>query len=318
MSMQDIKILGVPFSYGQEKEGVKLAPDYFRKSGLCSMLNEITMTTDLGNLDLEIANMDLDLNGIKKEYQSSIASYQLSNALEKLTLEDSFLLNIGGDHGLGLGVLHGLLYHRPNMVVVWADAHGDINTPTSSPSGNFHGMPLSFILNGAQNIETFSWLKRTLPANKLILFGPRSLDEGELTIIKSLNIQYYSSNQINDKGAATIIKDAIRLADPLGVCPIHLSLDVDFFDAEDIISTGTREAAGPAYNEVFSMGKALAETGRLKSMDVVELNPLIGTTQEVDATFEVAIDFIKLTLMECFKKKSILLKYVGTQINGQI
>ncbi len=247
MPMQDIKVLGIPFYYGQEKTGVQLAPENFRSMGLMRMLNKISSTSDMGDLNLNIPNRHSDSNGIKKEHQASLASYRISSSIERMDISDSFLLNIGGDHGLGLGVLHGLLHHRPDMVVVWADAHADINTPTTSPSGNFHGMPLSFILNGAQNIDTFTWLKRNLPPHKLILFGPRSLDEGEMKIIRELKIQYYSSDLINQSGAKVLIKQAIQIADPLGTCPIHLSLDVDFFDANDIVSTGTHGPYRPSF-----------------------------------------------------------------------
>lgn len=301
MLTRNIKLLGIPFTYGQDKSGVRLAADVLRKYGLVDMLNELAPTKDLGDLGLNVPKSDLAYNGIKNEVESAIASQRISKFIEREDLEESFLLNIGGDHGMGLGVLHGLLHQRPDMVVIWADAHGDINTPESSPSGNFHGMPLSFLLEGAQNREVFEWLSHRLPANKLILFGPRSLDAREKEIIEKLSIQYYSSEEINRRGSSEIIKQALAKADPEGKCPIHLSLDIDFFDSEDVISTGTRESQGPEFEEVFFMGRALSETGRLCSMDIVELNPEIGTWIDVDATFQTAIDFVRYTLNGCFR-----------------
>jgi arginase len=220
-------------------------------------------------------------------------------------LSDSFLLNIGGDHGMGLGTVHGMLEHDPETIVVWADAHGDINTPSTSPSGNFHGMPLSFLLNADK--QTFPWLRHKLAPNKIILFGPRSLDEGELRTIRELSIQYFSSDEINRWGAKALLSEALKLADPLGSSPIHLSLDVDLFDPQDIRSTGTVEDAGPMLPEVFSMGKVLASTGRLRSMDVVELNPEIGSEAEVSQTFGLAMTFVECvvsTVMEIAKHDS--------------
>ncbi|HXH30324.1 MAG TPA: arginase family protein [Bacteriovoracaceae bacterium] len=302
--MRGIKLLGLPFFYGQPNPGVRLAPEYLRRSGLVRVLEKIARTKDLGDLNLDIAPRGQDLGGIKKEHQSALANFRISNFIEKEALADDFLLNVGGDHGLGLGVLHGLLHQRPNMVVVWADAHGDINTPESSSSGNFHGMPLSFILNGAQNLNTFSWLRRKLSPSKLIFMGPRSLDPYEREILRSLKIQYYSSQEINQWGSRDILKDALRLADPHGTCPIHLSLDVDLFDPGDVVSTGTVEGRGPKMREVFSMGRVLGESGRLRSMDVVELNTEIGSCPQVDATFQVALDFIKCTLKECFRNQN--------------
>lgn len=299
--MQNIKLLGIPFHFGQRRPGVKFAPEVLRKFGLLQNLEAIAPVKDCGNLIFNPLTTENKTSVILNEEQSSLYNWQISEAIENENLEQSFLFNLGGDHGMALGTIHGILSHRPDTVVVWADAHGDINTPESSPSGNFHGMPLAFLLGEALRPQHFKWFTQKLRPQKLILFGPRDLDQGELDIIEKLGIQYYSSSYINKFGSQVIIEEALKKADPEGVCPIHLSFDVDIFDADDVFATGTRVSDGPRSEEVFLMGETLAATGRLQSMDVVEVNPTLGTLEESLDTLNLTVRFATMVIEECFE-----------------
>ena len=135
-----------PYHFGQPHEGVKDAATVLRSLGLVDGLRDISKVIDLGNLDFSLCKNGPLPSSIKNEKKNAMANELISNCIASENLKDSFLLNIGGDHGMALGTIHGILSHRPNTIVVWADAHGDINTPSSSQSGNFHGMPLSFLL----------------------------------------------------------------------------------------------------------------------------------------------------------------------------
>lgn len=286
--MKNIKFLGIPFSAGQPHSGVEKAPDVFRDSNL--LRNLPADVIDLGNLDFHLCGEKS--NGIiKNERISGLGNALISRAIETENLSNSFLLNAGGDHGLALGTIHGLLHHYPDLVVVWADAHGDINTPYSSHSGNFHGMPLSFLINGPQGREDFSWMRKLLRPERLIYMGPRDLDPAEKNIIEELGIQWFSSQDMNDFGTDKLLKHALHIADPSGKSPIHLSFDIDVFDAHDVESTGTRVHSGPRKNEIFKLGKLLGETGRLRSMDLVEVNPEIGHEMQLSDTLEIAMRF---------------------------
>lgn len=297
MSLRKIKFLGVPFSFGQPHAGVALAPDACRDQDLLQDLQNIAPTVDLGNIDFSQEKTLVSPTGdIKNELASSLGCRRISEAIAEENLDESFLLNVGGDHGLGLGSVHGILEHSPESVVVWADAHGDINPPTSSPSGNFHGMPLAFLIEGLKHHSRFSWLKNKLSPKKLIYFGPRDLDEKEKEIIEDLSIQYISSEEINRIGTNALLGEALRTADPLGECPIHLSFDVDVCDADDVVATGTRVERGPDLREVLKLGPELAETGRLRSMDIVELNPELGSSREVERSFDLAKEFALRTI----------------------
>lgn len=286
--MKNIKFLGVPFSGGQPHSGVEKAPQVLRENNFFNLLPASVL--DLGDLDFHLCG-DKTHGEIKNEKLSGLGNALISRAIETENLNDSFLLNVGGDHGLSLGTIHGLLHHYPDLVVVWADAHGDINTPTSSLTGNFHGMPVSFLLKGPQGRDDFSWMKKILRPERLIFMGPRDLDPAEKKIIEEMGIQWYSSQTMNEYGVENLLKHALNIADPSGKSPIHLSFDIDIFDAHDVQSTGTRVDLGPRKNEILKLGKLLGETGRLRSMDLVELNPEIGHEMQISETLDLAMRF---------------------------
>ncbi len=301
--MHNIKLVGFPFDYGQTHPGVRNAPEALRSYGLIEELEKFAPVIDLGDVDLDFPWSSEAPTLIKQEKSAGMANLKISQFLEQEDLSQSFLLNVGGDHGMALGTIHGILSHRPETVVVWADAHGDLNTPESSPSGNFHGMPLAFLLKAARAEESFHWLKQTLAPQKIIFFGPRDLDPGEMALINDLSIQYFSSREINLWGATPLLERALKKADPHAVCPIHLSFDVDIFDPQDVHSTGTRVQEGPGLSEIFKMAKCLGETGRVRSMDVVEVNPEIGSGAQVDLTLKLVQTLLEFTLSYSMNKR---------------
>ncbi len=297
--MNKIKLFGIPFDFGQDNYGVRFAYSYLKAQGLADILSEISPVDPVKTLQMPFKQKADAGALIKNKKFCSEINHGISDAVAGLDLRTSFLLNVGGDHGLGLGTVHGLLRQNPETVVVWADAHGDINTPESSLSKNFHGMPLSFLLGIARD-KDFGWLTHKLLPKNLIFFGPRDLDPEEERIIEDLQIQYFSSKEINLFGTQELMEMALHRADPFGTKPIHLSLDVDLFDRRDIKATGTIVAEGPRLEEIFLLGGLLAETGRLRSMDLVEFNPLIGSREEVEASGEVILTFLRTTLKQLF------------------
>lgn len=282
--MKQVKVLGIPFNHGQKHKGVSLGPEVLRREGLIEKIGYTVSCTDLGDILLPLRDKDC-----------SESNHLISQKIKSLDLRESFLLNLGGDHGMALGTIHGILESRPDSIVVWADAHGDINTPDSSPSGNFHGMPLAYLI-GLVKDPSFAWIKNYLDPKKLIYFGPRDLDEEEKKIISELKITYFSSQEINQKGAIHLLEKAFRKLDPYGVFPIHLSFDVDILDPAQISATGTRVQEGPQLREVQSMLTYLAQTQRLTSMDVVELNPELGSKHEASQSIHLTLDLILLTI----------------------
>lgn len=301
--MREIKLLGIPFDFGQDHTGVREAFRYLKENGLIEGLRAIAPVVEMMEISFPLKFKETNPGSIKQVAPSSFCNEKINDTIEDLDLTESFLLNIGGDHGMALGTVHGVLSHHPEAVVVWADAHGDINTPDSTPSGNFHGMPLAFLL-GLVKRDDFSWIRRNLLPQKLIFFGPRDLDQGEKDLIEKHSIQYYSSEEINRVGAHEILSMALHRADPLGIHPIHLSFDVDIFDHQDIVATGTKVSDGPKLEEIFLLGGVLADTGRLRSMDLVEFNPRIGSKDEVRASSALILEFLECTLRQVFSPKT--------------
>ncbi len=277
--MKDITFLGIPYRLGQRHDGVAQGAHHFRTHGYFKKFSAGRSVHDLGDVFLE----DVSERTLK---QNSKANALISARIEDLSLGKSVLLNMGGDHGMGLGTVHGMLSHHPNLIVIWADAHGDINTVASSRTGNFHGMPVSFLLGLGTQEKDFSWLKFRLPTKNLIILGGRSLDEAEKVIIQENHIKHEQSLSVEK------LQAMLRDIDPSSKCPIHLSLDIDLFDDADVVATGCLVKEGPRKEDVFAVGRFLRETGRLVSVDVVELNPDLGNEHEVERTFSVATEFL--------------------------
>ncbi len=291
--MQKVKWLGVPFHYGQSNKGVAAASLFFRGIGLIQELEKVVRVEDLG--DMSFTLMSEKDTSIRFEQTVAFGCETISSTIQKLDLTNDLLLVVGGDHGLSLGSIHGLLSKNPETIVVWVDAHGDMNPPSASPTGNFHGMPLAFLLNQAGQHKSFSWVKNHLRPEKLILLGPRSLDPEEQRLIRELNITYHSTDEIHEHGMANLLKAALKKIDPKGTSPLHLSFDVDACDPETMPSTGTLVSRGLDAQDMLSLGQELAQTGRLRSIDLVEFNPFIGSADDLKISLQGVQDFLLKT-----------------------
>ncbi len=288
--MQKVKWLGVPFHYGQGNKGVAAASLFFRGIGLIQELEKVVTVEDLGDMSFNLmAEKD---SSIRFEQTVSVACEHISNTVAQIDFKDNLLMIVGGDHGLSLGSIHGVLSQNPETVVVWVDAHGDMNPPAASPTGNFHGMPLAFLLKQAGQHKAFNWVKHTLRPERLILLGPRSLDPEEHRLIRELNITYHSTDEIHEHGMATLLQKALNKIDPQGQHPIHLSFDVDACDPETMPSTGTLVSRGLDDNDMQALGQELAKTKRLRSVDLVEFNPFIGTPDDLKLSLQGVQSFL--------------------------
>jgi len=170
---------------------------------------------------------------------------------------------------------------------VWVDAHADINTDATSPSGNVHGMPVAFLMGlmNAAEVKGFEWLSSIpkLKPNRIVYIGLRDVDPGEKEILHQFGIKAYSMHEIDKYGIGKIVGEALNNIDPYGNNPIHLSFDVDALDPSIAPSTGTPVIGGLTFREGGLICELLAETGRLISMDLTEVNPSLGKGPD-DAT----------------------------------
>ncbi|VWU49691.1 arginase [Hepatocystis sp. ex Piliocolobus tephrosceles] len=230
------------------------------------------------NKCVEDEKNDIYYNNIKNVEVIGKSSENIFKQCDKELKKKNFVLNIGGDHSIAFATILSSVHNYENLKLVWIDAHGDINVPETSPSMNYHGMPLAHALNlFKKRVPGFEWsekLKYLKPEN-VALIGIRDIDEYEKIIIKKSKINYYSMFDIDMHGMYNVCKDALEKIDPDNNSPIHVSLDIDSIDVLYAPATGTLAKGGLTYREIHLLLKMLADTKRVVCMDLVEYNPLI-------------------------------------------
>ena len=274
-----IDIIGAPSTYGQKKLGVDLGPDAIRYAGLLERLQRLDLdVNDKGNIKVpavDILKFKSQQEGLQNFDEIVEVSQRLSEATSDSIEAGRFPLILGGDHSIAVGSISGISKHYDNLGVIWYDAHGDLNVPEESPSGNVHGMPLR-VLAGEGN-ETLVNLNGFAPKVKpehIVLIGMRDLDLGERAYIKKHNILTYTMADVDRLGIETVMKETIAYLENK-TDGIHLSLDVDALDPVEAPGTGTRVRGGLTYRESHYGLELLHQSNLITSLDVVEVNPLI-------------------------------------------
>jgi arginase len=309
---RNVSLVGVPFAFGQPLQGVDKAPQDLRANGLADRIKaEKWKLNDHGDISVPInvehthetrTTPDGTFNMKSGEIVSKVCQ-DTAEITSKHAAKGDFMLTLGGDHSIAMGSIAGILKARPNTGIIWVDAHADINTPLTTPSGNIHGMPVSFLMKHphCQNIPQFDWLKDypALNPNKIVYIGLRDLEDGEKRIIKQYGIKAFTMQDVDRHGIGAIMDKAVRhlTNDRRLDIPIHLSLDIDGVDPLFAPSTGTRVFGGLYYREAYFICEALAETGLLSSMDLVEVNTSLGGGSEAaDRTVKIANGLIAAAL----------------------
>jgi len=192
----------------------------------------------------------------------------------------SFVLSVGGDHSIGASSIAALHKTYPTLGVIWIDAHADANTPASSPSGHYHGMPAAHLMgwfDQDQPVDGFSWFPHAgcLDESRLAYVGLRDIDPEEGRMLRESNAHCFTMREVDKHGIAQVIEMAIQAIDPNGRRPLHLSLDIDGIDPHFAPGTGTCARGGLTYREIHYVCEELALTRRLVSMDLVEVNPAL-------------------------------------------
>lgn len=278
--MKNIDIIGAPSTFGQRKLGVNLGPDAIRYAGLQERLENLGMNVqDIGNIDvpaIDLKKFNSEQQGLRNYDEIKSVSNVLSEKVEQTIVNHRFPLVLGGDHSIAVGSISGISKHYENLGVIWYDAHGDLNIPEESPSGNIHGMPLRILLgDGPSDLVNLNNSQPKLKPENIVLIGMRDLDKGEREYIKAQNIKTYTMADIDKLGIETVINDTLSYLKPRNVDGLHLSLDVDALDPTETPGTGTRVLGGLSYRESHFALELLHESNMITSMDLVEVNPLI-------------------------------------------
>jgi arginase len=290
---REIEIIGVPADFGGNRRGVDMGPSALRYAGMTDHL------TSLGHHPLD--NGDIDIPPRKRSYEGEsdakcleeIAAFTrtLSGSVRRSLENDRFPLVLGGDHSIAIGSMKGSAADA-DIGMVWFDAHGDINTPQTSPSGNVHGMPVAAALRHGR-FEDTSWANAPgLQEENIVLLGLRDLDPGEQQRIRESNVTAFTMRDIDELGIEEVIHQAIEIANK-GTDGIHASLDMDWLDPQEAPGVGTPVYGGVTYREAHLAFEILAEhdqeEGILRSMDVAEVNPILDQHNQ---TAELACELV--------------------------
>jgi arginase len=288
---KNISIIGVPMDLGQMRRGVDMGPSAIRYAGVVERLENLGYEMkDLGDIEIGQAervhnNPDTNLRNLKAVAE---ASGKLASTVDEVISSGDFPLIFGGDHSIAIGTLAGVSKHYENLGVIWYDAHGDLNTGDTSPSGNIHGMPLAVSLGiGHEDLTSIGGSEPKIKPENIVIIGARSLDEGERELIKEKGIKVYTMHEVDRMGMAKVMEDAITyLKDRTD--GVHLSLDLDGLDPSDAPGVGTPVLGGISYRESHLAMEMLEEAKIITSAEFVEVNPILDEKNKT-ATVAVAL-----------------------------
>ncbi|MEL7646675.1 MAG: arginase [Sedimentibacter sp.] len=282
----NISLIGVAIDLGAGTPGVSLGPYAIRYAGVQEKLEGIGYNVrDEGDI---AANKPLSpvTDGIKLKNLDEVVrvNTQLCNAVSKVMDEGRFPLVMGGDHSIAIGTIAGVLQHKKNLGVIWFDAHGDINTEETSPSGNIHGMPVAVLLGlGHESLTDIGGTDKKLRADKIVFIGCRDLDAGERKMLKEMGITVFTMHEVDRMGMTAVIEKAIEIAED-GTDGIHVSFDMDSMDPVYAQGTGTRVPGGLTYRESHLALEMISLSGKLVSAEFVEVNPIIDNNNQTAKT----------------------------------
>src|SRR5271165_1403051 len=278
---QKVRIIGVPMDLGQSRRGVDMGPSALRGAGLQARIKHIGLNVeDIGNLEVKQPE-EMQVGEKRAKYLQEIAETcrDLALTVEKSLGEGFLPLVLGGDHSIAAGVAAGVASHyrkeKKEIGYIWLDAHGDMNTPESSPSGNIHGMPLSAIIGyGATELVDLLGYKPKVEPRNVALVGVRDLDSKERRLIKDSGVHVFTMRDIDERGMRDVMSEALRFVtdDTDGVA---VSLDLDFVDPDDAPGVGTPVRGGVTYREAHLALEMIADSEAMVSLEVVEINPVI-------------------------------------------
>ena len=318
MRQSPIAIIGAPMDLGAGRRGVDMGPSALRLANLNEKLSSLGYEVeDLGNVVVDQPETS-PVGHESARYLPQIVHTcrRLMEMVEHAADQSKVPLVLGGDHSIAIGTIAGMSNHlrkaNQKLGLICIDAHADMNTPESSPSGNVHGMPLACILGlgPAELTRIFGYASKVNPANAVIV-GLRDVDELEKPHVRESGIRAFTMRDIDERGLRAVMDEAIRLASD-GTAGFHLSLDMDFVDPQDAPGVGTPVRGGATYREAHLAMEIIADHGRLLSFEIVEVNPVID---EHNRTADLAVE---LALRLAAGEKDFAKRLVAGMIRGDV
>jgi len=295
-------IVGVLMDLGADRRGVDMGPSAIRVARLNERLAEIGIeVVDGGNIPVRIPEMmSISDHSAKYLHEIADACSKLAIEVEKALESGARPIILGGDHSIAAGSVSGLssFYRRKGerVGVIWFDAHGDMNTPETSPSGNIHGMPFAAILGrGPEELTNIGGFAPKVEADDCVLIGARSVDPAEAVALKSSGIRVVTMRELDERGMSSVMDEAMWLASRR-TAGFHVTMDMDFVDPDYAPGVGTPVPGGPTYRESHLAMEKVADSGKMLSFELTEVNPVLDTENR---TAELGVQLI----LSAFGKK---------------
>jgi arginase len=290
---QPVAVIGAPLDLGQDRRGVDMGPSAIRYAGLDRRMDQLgRQCLDWGNVETPVAEAvaegDEELRFLE---QIKATCAEVARLTRRAVDEGCLPLVLGGDHSVALGTLGGLHVDEPGGVL-WVDAHGDLNTPETSLTGNVHGMVLAAALGlGGRAFEHEAWTLPAVDPARVALVGVRSLDEAERALLRELGAVVFTMSDLDRLGVETAMREALEHV--AGPSFVHVSLDMDVVDPADAPGVGTPVRGGLTYREAHLAMELVAESGVAGSLEVVEVNPILDRENE---TARLAVELVASAL----------------------
>ncbi|KAJ9099297.1 hypothetical protein QFC21_004178 [Naganishia friedmannii] len=305
-----VAVVGCPFSGGQARPGVDLGPNALVEFGLLNQIKQLgwNVSYDGAKPFADIAHtrhdaddaVDPPSHNMKNARLVSAVCERLAEVVGQHAKRGELPVTVGGDHSLALGSIAGTMSKHPDACVLWIDAHADINTPLTTTTGNLHGCPVSFLLglDGTDVAPFNKWAKPCLSPNRIVYIGLRDVDPAEKRILRENNIKCFTMHDVDKYGIGACVQKALDHVNPERTRPVHLSFDVDATDPSVAGSTGTPVRGGLTFREGHYICEAVAETGCLVALDIMEVNPTLGDEKLVEQTVAVGCSLARAALGE--------------------
>ena len=295
MKPSHISIIGAPLDLGAGRRGVDMGPSAIRMANLNRRVASLGyIVEDLGNV--EVAQPESAPEGSSHaKYLPEIAATcgRVATVVGQALSRSTLPVALGGDHSIAVGTTSGVsqfFRHRNQKIgVIWLDAHADMNTPETSPSGNVHGMPLACLVGiGPRELTHLAGYAPLVEAANAVIVGLRDVDQVEKPHVRNSGVRAFTMRDIDERGLRAVMEEAIRMAS-VGTAGFHLSLDMDFVDPRDAPGVGTPVRGGVTYREAHLAMEMICDSGQMVSLEVVEVNPVID---EANRTGDLAVELV--------------------------
>lgn len=282
-------VIGMPIFYGCDRPGVEKGPKALREINIIDILKRNHIVYDLGDIDVEVIDSNSKyVSNNKMKYLDQVvdANNKLASKVFSAINDGLIPFTLGGDHSLAIGSIAGTSsYYGSDLGVIWVDAHGDINTDKTSPSGNIHGMPLAASMGfGYKDLTSIFFDGKKVKPENVFIIACRDLDKGELELIDNLDINVWTMDYIKKNSIYKVISELNEKLKEKAIKNIHLSYDIDCLDPKYVPGTGTPVDDGLTFGDSSKLLKSILNTSLIRAIDFVEYNPAIDINNKTEET----------------------------------